>query len=132
MAKEEPFEVHDSANAPVTGFSVFTAEEKKFVLPRKLGDRLLAFVFSCVLTGFFALQFIRLDRETPTGWLRKALQVLGIEVMFTFGILSVLALIWAVFTDQHLRVGGHLCRRLTRCCELSASMGREKRWWQLM
>jgi hypothetical protein len=77
-----------------------TAMAKEFVLPRKLGDRLLAFVLSCVLTGFFALEFARLDRETPIGWLRKALQVLGIEVMFTFGIFSVLALIWAVFTPR--------------------------------
>ena len=101
MAKEELPEVHGRANTePATGFSVFTAEEKRFVLPRKLGDRVLAFVLSCVLTGFFALEFARLDRETPSGWLLKALRVLGIEVMFTFGIFSVLALIWAIFTPR--------------------------------
>jgi uncharacterized membrane protein YqjE len=81
---------------------MFTAEERKFVLPRKSGDRLIAFVFGCVLTGFFALMHVRLEDKVETGWLRKLLHGLAVETMFTFGIFSLLALIWALFTPRWL------------------------------
>jgi len=81
---------------------MFTEEERRFVLPRKLADRLLAFVFGCVLTGFFAVMHIRLESKPATGWLGKLLHGLAVETMFTFGIFSVLALIWAVFTPRWL------------------------------
>jgi len=81
---------------------MFTEEERKFVLPRKLGDRILAFVLSCVLTGFFALMHVKLEDKPATGWLQKLLHGLAVETMFMFCIFSFLALIWVVFTPSWL------------------------------
>jgi len=81
---------------------MFTEEERRFVLPRKLADRLLVFVFGCVLTGFFALMHIRLESKPATGWLEKFLHAMAVETMFTFGIFSILALVWAALTSRWL------------------------------
>jgi hypothetical protein len=81
---------------------MFTDEERRFVLPRKLGDRLITFIFGCVLTGFFALMHFRLERQPATGWLGKLLHGLAVETMFTFAIFSFLALVWALFTPHWL------------------------------
>src|SRR5258708_14973545 len=81
---------------------MFTEEERKFVLLRKLGDRILVFVFSCVLTGFFALMHVKLESAPATGWLQKLLHGLAVETMFVFCIFSFFALIWAVFTPNWL------------------------------
>ena len=81
---------------------MFTEEERKFVLSRKLGDRILAFVLSCVLTGFFALMHVKLEDKPATGWLQKLLHGLAAETMFIFCIFSLLALMWAVFTPSWL------------------------------
>jgi hypothetical protein len=62
---------------------IFTDEERTFRLPRKFGDRLIVFVFGCVLTGFFALMHFRLESSSLSGWLGKVLHGLAIETMFT-------------------------------------------------
>jgi len=76
---------------------MFREEERKFVLPRKRGDRFVVFVFSCVLTGFFALMHFKLERTTASGRLQEILHGLATEAMFVFCIFSFLALIWALF-----------------------------------
>jgi hypothetical protein len=81
---------------------MFTLEERTFVLPRKIGDRFVTFVFACVLTGFFALAHFRLESKPVTGWLGTLLHGLALETMFTFAIFSFLALVWAVFTPRWL------------------------------
>src|SRR5437016_14418723 len=81
---------------------MFTDEERRFVLPRKLGDRLVAFIFGCVLTVFFALMHFRLESQPAVGWLGKLLHALAVETMFTFAIFSLLALVWALFTPHWL------------------------------
>lgn len=79
---------------------MFTEEERKFVLPRKRGDRFIVFVFSCVLTGFFALMHSKLEQTPASGHLQQILHALAIETMFIFCIFSFLALIWALFTPH--------------------------------
>ena len=77
------------------------AEPKdSLVLPRKLGDRLLLFMFSSVLAGFFALMSFALRERTVTGWLGSLLHGLAVETMFTFAIFSLLAVVWALFTPR--------------------------------
>ena len=61
-----------------------TEPKDSLVLPRKIGDRLLLFVFSCVLTGFFALMSLALRERTVTGWLGSLLYGIAVETMFTF------------------------------------------------
>jgi hypothetical protein len=81
---------------------MFTAEERKFVLPRKGADRVVVFVFSSVLTGFFALMHVELEHTAASGWLQKILYVLALEAMFVFCIFSFLALLWALFMPSWL------------------------------
>jgi hypothetical protein len=83
---------------------MFTEEERKFVLPRKRVDRFVVFVFSCVLTGFFALMHSKLEQTTASGRLQEVLHALAIETMFVFCIFSFLALIWALFMPQWLEL----------------------------
>jgi len=83
---------------------MFTEEERRFVLPRKIGDRVVVFVFGCVLTGFFALMHMRLEKSATIGWLGSLLRGLAVETMFTFSIFSFLALIWALFTPRWLEI----------------------------
>jgi hypothetical protein len=81
---------------------MFNEEERTFVLPRKRGDRFIVFVFSCVLTGFFALMHSKLDHATVSGRLQEVLHALAIETMFVFCIFSFLALVWALFMPRWL------------------------------
>ena len=93
---------------------MFTEEERKFVLPRKRGDRVVALVLSSVLTGFFALMHVKLEATKASGWLQKLLHGLAVEVMFVFCIFSFLALIWALFMPDWLEslLGGTVRRVL--------------------
>src|SRR5882762_1245921 len=79
-----------------------TPPKDSLVLPRKLGQRLLLFVFSSVLAGFFALMSFALRENTATGWLGSLLHGLAVETMFTFSIFSLLAVVWALFTPRWL------------------------------
>jgi hypothetical protein len=72
------------------------------VLPRKLGDRLLLFAFSSVLAVFFALMSFAMRETSTTGWLGSLLHGLAVETMFTFGIFSLLAMVWALFAPRWL------------------------------
>src|SRR3954462_10339746 len=81
---------------------MFTEEERRFVLPRKVGDRVVVFIFGCILTGFFALMHMRLEKSAMTGWLGSLLRGIAVETMFTFALFSVLALLWALFTPHWL------------------------------
>ena len=79
-----------------------TEPKDSLVLPRKIGDRLLLFVFSCVLTGFFALMSFALRERTVTGGSGSLLHGIAVETMFTFAIFSLLAVVWALFTPRWL------------------------------
>jgi hypothetical protein len=79
-----------------------TKEERRFVLPRKVGDRVLAFVLGCVLTGFFALMHVQLERRAVPGNLGGILHAIAVETMFVFSLFSALALLWAAFTPRWL------------------------------
>lgn len=78
------------------------SKKNSLVLPRKLGDRVLLFVFACVLGGFFALMTFVLRERTPTGWLGSLLHHIAVETMFTFAIFSLLTVAWALFTPRWL------------------------------
>ena len=77
---------------------MFTEEERKLVLPMKLGDRVLVFIFSSILTVFFALIQENLEKKVENGWIGKAINGLAVEALITFSIFRTLALIWALFT----------------------------------
>src|SRR6266540_4744376 len=79
-----------------------TEQKDRLVLPRKLGDRLLLFVFGSVLAGFFALMSFALRERVPTGRLGTILHGIAVETMFTFSIFSVLSVVWALFTPRWL------------------------------
>jgi hypothetical protein len=81
---------------------IFSDDERRFVLPRKLGDRIVVFIFGSVLTAFFALMSFRLDSTPLPGWLGKVLRGVVVEAMFAFAVFSGLALIWALFTPRWL------------------------------
>ena len=75
-------------------------------MPTKVGDRVVVFVFGCVLTGFFVLMHMRLENSATTGWLGSLLRGMAVETMFTFAVFSFLALIWALFTPRWLEALG--------------------------
>jgi hypothetical protein len=79
-----------------------TDRRDSLVLPRKLGDRLLLFVFAFVLACFFALMSFALRERIPTGWVGSLLHGIAVETMFTFSIFSVLTVVWALFTPHWL------------------------------
>jgi hypothetical protein len=79
-----------------------TEQKNSLVLPRKLGDRALLFVFACILGGFFALMTFALRERTPTGWLASLLHHIAVETAFTFAIFSLLTVVWALFTPRWL------------------------------
>jgi hypothetical protein len=81
---------------------VHSEEKDKLVLPRKLGDRILLFIFCSVLTGFFTLMSFALHGRVAKGWLDTLLHELAVDTMFTFSIFSLLAVIWALFTPRWL------------------------------
>jgi hypothetical protein len=79
-----------------------TDQKDSLVLPRKLGDRVLLFVFASVLGGFFVLMTFALRERTATGWLGSLLHHIAVETMFTFAIFSLLTVVWALFTPRWL------------------------------
>ena len=79
-----------------------TEQKDNLILPRKLGDRVLLFVFGLVLAGFFALMTFALRERTPTSWLGNLLHHIAVETMFTFAIFSLLTVVWALFTPRWL------------------------------
>ena|ERR1041384_8824664 len=72
------------------------------VLPRKLGDRVLLFLFASVLAGFFTLMTFALRETAPTGWFGSLLHHIAVETMFTFALFSLLTVVWALFTPRWL------------------------------
>jgi len=77
-------------------------QKDRLVLPRKLGDRVLLFVFASVLAGFFTLMTFALRETTPTGCPGSLLHHIAVETMFTFAIFSLLTVVWALFTPRWL------------------------------
>jgi hypothetical protein len=75
-------------------------QKDSLVLPRKLGDRILLFVFASVLAGFFTLMTFALRERTTTGWLGSLLHHIAVETMFTFAIFSLLTVVWALCTPR--------------------------------
>jgi hypothetical protein len=80
-----------------------THEQSSLILPRKLGDRVLLFVFASVLAGFFVLMTFAMRERVPTGWLGSLLHHIAVETMFTFCIFSVITASWALFTPRWLQ-----------------------------
>ena len=79
-----------------------TEPKDSLILPRKVGDRFLLFVFASVIAGFFTLMSFALRERTATGWLGSLLYGLAVETMFTFAIFSLLGVVWALFTPRWL------------------------------
>jgi hypothetical protein len=79
---------------------MLTQQKDSLILPRKLGERVLLFLFGTVLVGFFALMAFAMQERTPTGWLGSLLHHIAVETMFTFAIFSLLTVVWALFTPR--------------------------------
>jgi len=77
-----------------------TQQKDNVILPRKLGDRVLLFLFGTVLVGFFALMTFAMQERMPTDWLGSLLQHIAVDTMFTFAIFSLLTVVWALFTPR--------------------------------
>ena len=77
-----------------------TQRKDNVILPRKLGDRVLLFLFGTVLVGFFALMTFAMQERMPTDWLGSLLQHIAVDTMFTFAIFSLLTVVWALFTPR--------------------------------
>jgi len=79
---------------------MLSQQKDNLILPRKLGERVLLFLFGTVLVAFFALMTFAMQERTPTGWLGSLLHHIAVETMFTFAIFSLLTIVWALFTPR--------------------------------
>ena len=79
-----------------------TSSRDHLILPRRLGDRVVLFVFSSMVGGFLWCLSIALRETKTSGWLESLVLFVGVEAIFTFCIFSGLAVIWALFTPRWL------------------------------